>query len=100
MRINVYNEELTKDFEFAQKYVEETGRTYYGLRLFLKSAPELHHTPEDDDRSAITFWFGTMEKASEFLAELSAFVHVRIVESRFRSIESEQPQKGEGANVE
>jgi hypothetical protein len=59
MRINVYNEELTGDFEWTEKYVAETQKTYYGFRFFLKSAPELHHTPEDDDRSAITLWFGT-----------------------------------------
>ena len=73
MRINVYNEELTNDFQFVKKHVKETGKTYYGFRIFLKSAPELHHTPEDDDRSAITFWFGTIEATVEYLAEASGF---------------------------
>lgn len=67
MRINVYNEELTDDFKFVEKHVPETGKTYYGFRIFMKSAPELHHTPEDDDRTAITFWFGTKQKAITFL---------------------------------
>lgn len=31
-------------------------RTFYGIRMYLASPPELHHSPEDDDRSAITFW--------------------------------------------
>lgn len=71
MRINVYNEELTADFQFVEKTVEETGKTYYGLRMFLKSAPELHHTPEDDDRSAITIWFGTKQKAALYFDMVS-----------------------------
>ena len=54
MRINVYAEELTTDVCFITKDVD--GRRFYGVRMFLKSAEELHHTFEDDDRSAITFW--------------------------------------------
>lgn len=72
MRINVYNEELTNDFEFVQKHVEETGNTYYGFRVFLRSAPELHHTENDDDRTAITFWFGTTARACSFLRDALA----------------------------
>ncbi len=67
MRINVYNEELTSEVVFVEKHVTETKMTYYGMRVFLKSAPELHHEANDDDRSAITFWWGTKEKALEFL---------------------------------
>jgi hypothetical protein len=32
------------------------SETFYGIRLYLKSALELHHTEDDDDRSAVTFW--------------------------------------------
>lgn len=59
MRINVYAEELTADTELVTKKVtdEKFGtRTFYGLRVYLKSPSELHADPEDDDRSAITFW--------------------------------------------
>lgn len=59
MRINVYAEELTDEIEITSKTVtdEEFGeRTFYGVRLFLKSPKELHHSDQDDDRSAITFW--------------------------------------------
>lgn len=59
MRINVYAEELTDETELVTKEVtdEKFGtRTFYGLRFYLKSPPELHHDPEDDDRSAITIW--------------------------------------------
>lgn len=55
MRINVYAEELTQDVRVVAKKIED-GRTFYGVRLFLKSSEDLHHTPTDDDRSAITFW--------------------------------------------
>jgi hypothetical protein len=59
VRINVYAEELTTDTEVVTKTVtdEEFGtRTFYGLRVYLHSPAQLHHSTEDDDRSAITFW--------------------------------------------
>lgn len=59
MRINVYAEELTLDTEVVTKTVtdEKFGtRTFYGIRMYLASPPELHSDPADDDRSAITFW--------------------------------------------
>ncbi len=55
MRINVYSQELTAEVELISK-TSNTGRTYYGIRLYLASPDILHHTPDDDDRSAITFW--------------------------------------------
>jgi hypothetical protein len=67
MSINVYNEEITNEFQWVEKKVPETGKTYYGFRLFLHSAPQLHDTPQDDDRSAITIWFGTKEAAAGYL---------------------------------
>lgn len=59
MRINVYSEEVTTETELVSKTVtdEKFGtRTFYGVRVYLKSPPELHADPADDDRSAITFW--------------------------------------------
>lgn len=38
------------------KKAEDTGIVYSGVRLYLASPDILHHTPQDDDRSAITFW--------------------------------------------
>lgn len=69
MRINVYTEELltTGNDPVAAEIVTadyvsvKTGQpmTNYGLRIYLKSAPELHYVPpRDDDRSAVTFWCG------------------------------------------
>jgi hypothetical protein len=56
MRINVYSQELTKEIAIVSKKAEDTGITYHGVRLYLHSPDLLHHTKEDDDRSAITFW--------------------------------------------
>lgn len=55
MRINVYSQELTKECEIVSK-VADTGIAYYGVRMYLASPDLLHHTADDDDRSAITFW--------------------------------------------
>jgi hypothetical protein len=55
MRINVYSQELTTETQLISK-VADTGIEYYGVRIYLHSPDQLHHTPEDDDRSAITFW--------------------------------------------
>jgi|SRR5882724_8071885 len=67
MRINVYAEELPDllqpgestigkklPIEVVTKTVNQ--QLFYGVRLYLKSAPELHYNNSDDDRSAITFW--------------------------------------------
>lgn len=66
MRINIYEEELTDEVDIVSTTASNTGITYYGTRFYLKSAPELHHTPEDDDRSAVTFWFGDRELCDTF----------------------------------
>jgi hypothetical protein len=60
MRINVYSQELitegpTKAVERVEQ-TADTGIVYSAVRLFLISPEQLHHTDEDDDRSAITFW--------------------------------------------
>lgn len=79
MRVNVYTEELPTAERPACQIVtadyisSRTGEpmTNYGLRIFLKSAPELHDSPKDDDRSAVTIWCGPKEKnIFEFLEML------------------------------
>lgn len=62
MRINVYAEEITSEVKVVVKTAEDTGITFYGLRLFLASPELLHHTEADDDRSAITFWVPWMKE--------------------------------------
>ena len=54
MRINVYSQELTSEVERVKK--EVGANIFEGARIYLRSPTELHHTPDDDDRSAITFW--------------------------------------------
>lgn len=83
MRLNVYTEELITSWTIDQPKVVEivkanyissrTGEqmTNYGLRIFVKSAPELHYIEgRDDDRSAITFWCGSKEKNIAAFIEL------------------------------
>lgn len=72
MRINVYSQELitqgpAKAVERVEQ-VADTGVTYSAVRLFLISPEQLHHTDEDDDRSAITFWLPKSEERREYFA--------------------------------
>ncbi len=55
MRINVYSQELTPEVILIEKK-SNTGLVYSAAQLVLHSSPMLHHPPEDDDRSAVTFW--------------------------------------------
>ncbi len=55
MRINIYSQELTQEVELVDQR-SNTGRDYQGVRMFLHSSDKLHHPPEDDDRSGVTFW--------------------------------------------
>ena len=79
MRINVYSQEITKEIELISK-VADTGITYYGVRMYLASPGILHHTPEDDDRSAITFWIPnarsfTKEELGNLFYDLGKLAH-------------------------
>jgi hypothetical protein len=76
MRINIYSQELTDEVREFQKE-SNTGVTYHAAQLILHSSPMLHHPPEDDDRTAITFWLPksrarreAMAKAFENIAEI------------------------------
>jgi hypothetical protein len=64
LRINVYSQELTKELELVEKEAD-TGIKYYGVRMYLASPDVLHHTVEDDDRSAITFWIPNAKSMSQ-----------------------------------
>lgn len=88
MRINVYTEELIPA-DFGQRACEIVTAEYvssrtglpmknYGLRLYLKSHPDLHYIPgRDDDRSAVTFWCGSsFEAVKEFAKSLYDFVEI------------------------
>lgn len=85
MRVNVYTEELVDEADgkpFAEvvtaDYISSrTGEkmTNYGLRIFLRSAPELHYIPgRDDDRSAVTFWCGKESNLGKLVDALTLVV--------------------------
>ena len=67
MRINVYSQELTNEVIQVKKK-SNTGITYYAAQLILHSSDRLHHPPEDDDRSAVTFWLPKSQKRREEMA--------------------------------
>lgn len=76
MRINVYSQELTDEVIVVEK-TSNTGIVYHAAQLVLYSSDRLHHSPEDDDRSAVTFWLPksrerreSMAKAFEEIAEV------------------------------
>lgn len=76
MRLNVYSQELTDEVVLLEK-PSNTGVTYHAAQLVLHSSPMLHHPPQDDDRSAVTFWLPksgvrreSMAKAFERIAEI------------------------------
>lgn len=70
MRINVYSQELTDEVNVLEKE-SNTGLIYSAVQLMLHSSPMLHHPPQDDDRSAVTFWLPKSPARREALA--SAF---------------------------
>lgn len=67
MRVNVYSQELTSEVIVIEK-VANTGLVYSAVQLILHSSDKLHHPPEDDDRSAVTFWLPKSEGRREALA--------------------------------
>jgi hypothetical protein len=67
LRINVYSQELTDEVIKIEK-LSNTGITYSAVQLILHSSERLHHPPEDDDRSAVTFWLPKSIARKEQLA--------------------------------
>ena len=68
MRINVYSQELTSEVATLEKR-SNTGLTYSAVQMILHSSEKLHHPPQDDDRSAVTFWLPKSEHRREELAK-------------------------------
>jgi hypothetical protein len=68
MRINVYSQELTDEVLLIEK-ASNTGVTYHAAQLVLHSSPMLHHPPQDDDRSAVTFWLPKSRERREAMAQ-------------------------------
>lgn len=71
MRVNIYSQEFTPEFAIVSKHgVNAKGEAeeFKGIRIFLKSPEELHHTLDDVDRSAVTFW---LPKSDHRVAEMA-----------------------------
>lgn len=68
MRINVYSQELTNEVIVIEKE-SNTGLVYSAVQIILHSSDKLHHPPEDDDRSAVTFWLPKSRKRRVELAD-------------------------------
>jgi hypothetical protein len=68
MRINVYSQELTREVNVIEK-TSNTGLVYTAVQFMLHSSDKLHHPPEDDDRSAVTFWLPRSEARRLELAD-------------------------------
>ena len=68
MRINVYSQELTPEVIPIVKS-SNTGVVYHAAQLILHSSERLHHPPEDDDRSAVTFWIPKSPDRREAIAQ-------------------------------
>lgn len=69
MRVNIYAEELTGEVVEVTT-TADTGRVQRGVRFFQHSADVLHHTADDDDRSAVTFWLPRAGSRSAFVRAL------------------------------
>ena len=67
MRINVYSQELTNEVLMVAKE-SNVGVTYHAAQLILHSSERLHHPPNDDDRSAVTFWLPKSKERREQIA--------------------------------
>lgn len=80
MRINVYSQELTTTVLPVSK-VSNTGIEYKAIQFVLHSSPLLHHPPQDDDRSAVTFWLPKSERGlREFKNALATALNLVDVE--------------------
>jgi hypothetical protein len=68
MRVNIYSQEITSEVARIEKK-SNTGVVYSGVQFVMHSSPMLHHPPQDDDRSAITFWLPKSAARRELLAQ-------------------------------
>lgn len=63
--------------ELVSKYVKDTKKTFYGVRIYLKSHPDLHHSEEDNDENAVTIW-GPRQMIREVAARISDATRVKV----------------------
>lgn len=67
MRVNIYSQELTGEVQGGASG-SNTDIRYSYVRFMLHSSERLHHPPEDDDRSGVTFWLPRSQDRREELA--------------------------------
>lgn len=74
MRINVYSQEINLDSRQVTLVEQkaDNGLVYSGVRIFQHSSDRLHDVPDDDDRSAITFWLPRSTDKRDALSEVFA----------------------------
>lgn len=85
MRINVYDHELTDRVEVARATADNTGQTFYGVRIFV--GPTIIHQVGDDDSAAVTWWVPWTKQGGHDLEILRrAFTNAL---SRLKEIEKE-----------
>jgi hypothetical protein len=85
MRINVYSQELTSEVNTVEKQ-SNTGLVYSAVQIMLHSSPMLHHPPQDDDRSAVTFWLPKSRDRREELARAFEEMAKRVREARAQMV--------------
>ena len=70
MRVQIYQEEMLGQSVELLRQRSRNGEDFYGLRFWLETGPKLaaHSTPEDDDRSAVTFWVRNVSDLDNILA--------------------------------
>lgn len=68
MRVNIYSQELTEEVIAIEKE-SNAGVTYSAVQFILHSSDRLHRPPQDDDRSAVTFWLPRTTARREQLAQ-------------------------------
>jgi hypothetical protein len=73
MRVQIYQEELGEGVELIQQ-TSRNGETFFGLRIWLRTCQSLldHSTPEDDDRSAVTFWASSRAALDALVEQFSS----------------------------
>lgn len=67
MKINVYSQELTSEVKVITKTCSN-GMSHHAASLILHSSNMLHNAPDDDDRSAVTFWLPSSKERREDMA--------------------------------
>lgn len=105
MRINVYSQELTSEVAAVEKE-SNTGRVYKAAQLILHSSEKLHHPPEDDDRSAVTFWLPSspercesMAQAFEKIAKIFRSSNDEVTKDEFMKKVMENPEAYRGQGI-